>query len=404
MAYSQSHWKAWLVRNDAFVFPIGVALVMRVLLSGFASLIVLISAHPIRPNSEVLYHGIVPLAPMGLNLLAAPFQRWDVIWYEVIATRGYSSNDLSTAFFPLYPLVTRLLMVFGGGAVLTGLIVSTVAVAAAFILFYNISQQLYDRRSARLGLIAWAVFPTSFFLFAPYAEGLFVLCALASLEAARRKNWLVAGLVGGLAGLTRSPGAWLLVSLGIEWLSQARTMAWKTRVFSFLPLALVPLEVALYMLYLQLAFGDAFLWLRALAVWETSFIFPTEALFLTGQAILFGDPGFAANNIVDLGTALFVLALVLVGTLNSKIRLPLVYIAYGLLFTLLPLGTTAHASNFDLIPLGSTGRRIMVVFPAFIVAGVLLNKGRLFIPIYMAIAFGLQLVLMYVFVNWLWVD
>ena len=45
-------------------------------------------------------------APFGYfgNLLAAPFARWDSVWYLAIAQGGYDHEATRTAFFPLYPL------------------------------------------------------------------------------------------------------------------------------------------------------------------------------------------------------------------------------------------------------------------------------------------------------------
>ena len=55
-------------------------------------------------------------APFGYfgNLLAAPFARWDSVWYLAIAHGGYDHDPTRTAFFPLYPVLVR------GVGVLTG--------------------------------------------------------------------------------------------------------------------------------------------------------------------------------------------------------------------------------------------------------------------------------------------
>ena len=48
-------------------------------------------------------------APFGYfgNLLAAPFARWDSVWYLAIAQGGYDHEATRTAFFPIYPLLLR---------------------------------------------------------------------------------------------------------------------------------------------------------------------------------------------------------------------------------------------------------------------------------------------------------
>ncbi len=404
---ARKDWQTWFVRHEQWLFPIGVALAARVLLSAFGVYIVATSPIPIGPRMANQYQDVAFLAPTGLNLLSAPFQRWDAVWYERIATRGYAVNDASAAFFPLFPLLTRLVTLGSDATVLAGLLIATLCSTAAFVLFYRQSRSMYDSQTARLATLAWAAFPTAFFLFVPYAEALFVLCALVALDAARQKRWLVAGISGGLAALTRSPGVWLIVPLGVEWLWHARTMDWTTRVKTASALLLVPLGLGLYMLYTALTFGDAGLWLHALAGWENTFSPPWETIGLTIREILFGDSSALANNLIDLTTTLFVLGLGLWGLLTKDAhgtrRLPLMYGMYALVFILMPLGMIAHASGFEALPMASAARRAVVIFPAFMMAGIFL-RGRFRIIAYFFVALTAQLVLVYVFVNWLWLD
>src|SRR5262249_29160432 len=66
----------------------------------------------------------------------------------------------------------------------------------------------------------------SFILFAPYTESLFLLLSVASLLMARRRQWWLAGLAGGLAALTRQQGLFLIVPLAWEvWENSGRQ--WK---------------------------------------------------------------------------------------------------------------------------------------------------------------------------------
>lgn len=399
-------------RHEKIFFPVTVALVMRVGLSLFGAWVVAWSPRAIEPRFETQWQGMTPLSPVGINLFAAPFQRWDALWYQVIAARGYSANDMSAAFFPLFPLLTRVFAFGTGATIFVGMILATLCTTAAFILFYQLAQNLFDQRAARLGLVAWATFPTAFFLFVPYAEALFVLCALCALTSARQGKWLLAGASGGLAALTRSPGVWLVVPLGVEWLQQNVKRARQTRISSGLFLLLVPLGIMSYMFFLQARFGDMLLWMRALSVWDNRFSPPWETLALTVRAIILGDRGALANNLLDFGATLFVLGMVLWGLLPENLsqlstrgwkpRLPFSLGAYGLVFIFLPLSLVAHASNFELVPMASAARRAVVIFPAFLAAGVVL-QGRVRAPLYFAAALALQLILVYVFVNWLWV-
>ncbi len=401
----------WLGKNDQLVFPIGAALVARIFLSVFGAFIAATS--PGDPPFEFYNGAFVPLAPVGLDALIAPFQRWDAVWYDIIASRGYAVTDQSAAFFPLLPLLMRVLALGTGATFLVGTLVSTAATAGTFALVYRNTQELFDRTTARLAIVSWAVFPTAFYLFIPYAEALLLLLSVVSLEAARRNRWVAAGILGGLAALTRPPGVWLLVPLAVVWLEQARAQSNLTRVRTALPLLLVPLGILLHMLYLQLAFGDALLWLHALAAWENRFSFPWDTVAVQLNEILFGNPGTLLNNLLDLGATIFALGMVIVGLLPQawrtlslrgwKPRLPLAYGIYGLVFLLVPLTVVGHGFGMEHLPMANAARRAVVIFPAFMMAGVLL-QGRLRAPLWISLSLGFQCIFVYIFVRWLWVD
>ena len=72
-------------------------------------------------------------APFGYfgNLLAAPFARWDSVWYLAIAHGGYDHEPARTAFFPLYPLVIRGLGFVIGSDLVAGVLISLVCVRAS---------------------------------------------------------------------------------------------------------------------------------------------------------------------------------------------------------------------------------------------------------------------------------
>ena len=51
------------------------------------------------------------------DLLLSPLARWDSVWYLSIANLGYGGDDSPrTAFFPLYPLLSRGVGELGGGS------------------------------------------------------------------------------------------------------------------------------------------------------------------------------------------------------------------------------------------------------------------------------------------------
>src|SRR5438552_12488080 len=77
------------------------------------------------------------LTPYGqpLDTLVAPGARWDSVWYLAVAHTGYGSDPARPAFFPVYPLVLRLL----GSDIVLGIAVSVASFAVASLLLYRLT-------------------------------------------------------------------------------------------------------------------------------------------------------------------------------------------------------------------------------------------------------------------------
>lgn len=142
--------------------------------------------------------------------------RWDTTWYLKIAAFGYSPQDGTFAFMPLYPWLVRGLGVLTNNYLLAALIISNLACLIALLLFYEVALgEGKDKRIALQATFFLLLFPTSFFLFAAYTDSLFLALALGAWLAARRGNWLSAGVLAALATLCRLQGA--LLSIVLLW-------------------------------------------------------------------------------------------------------------------------------------------------------------------------------------------
>src|SRR2546428_6053929 len=65
-------------------------------------------------------------------------------------------------------------------------------------------------RAAFRAAAFFTVFPTAYFLLVGYTEAVFCALAFGSVLAARRRRWLPAGMLGGLAAAARLTGLALL--------------------------------------------------------------------------------------------------------------------------------------------------------------------------------------------------
>jgi Mannosyltransferase (PIG-V) len=146
--------------------------------------------------------------------------RWDSDFFLRIAQNGY--DDASAAFHPFYPaLVAVLGRAFFGHYLLAGLVVSLVCCFGSFVLLHRLAEERLGATGAYRTVLYLAVFPMALFLQAVYSESLFLLLVLASFALAERNRFAAAGLVTGLAILTRAAGLALLPALAL--------LAWRHR-------------------------------------------------------------------------------------------------------------------------------------------------------------------------------
>jgi hypothetical protein len=146
--------------------------------------------------------------------------RWDSDFFLRIAQNGY--DDASAAFHPLYPaLVAVLGRAFFGHYVLAGVVVSLLAALGSFVLLHRLAEERLGVEGARRTVLYLAVFPMALFLQAVYSESLFLLLVLSAFALAERNRFVAAGLVAGLAVLTRAAGLALLPALAL--------LAWRNR-------------------------------------------------------------------------------------------------------------------------------------------------------------------------------
>lgn len=206
------------------------------------------------------------------NLLLDVFgSRWDSGFYVSIVEEGYQYDAQpfpSVPFFPLLPVLMRLVLPLTGDAVLAGLLVSNLALLGAVIVFYRLVQDEWGAAVADRAVWYLLIFPTSLFGSTIYTESLFLLTAVGALYAARRGYWWPAGVLGILTATTRLVGIIVLPLLFIEWWQRrldrhAARPAWHTLFATLLP----PLGTGAYMFYLWRTFGDPLGFITGSAAW-----------------------------------------------------------------------------------------------------------------------------------------
>src|SRR6476469_2530948 len=114
-AVARGEWRA------PVLLAVAAVLGLRLLLSLWAAFV--LSRFPTTDlESQYAHVGF----PIQGGEWVAPWEREDALWYEKIAARGYATEG-TTAFFPLLPLLMRVISPLTGGNVAwAGLLVSGV--------------------------------------------------------------------------------------------------------------------------------------------------------------------------------------------------------------------------------------------------------------------------------------
>jgi hypothetical protein len=379
------------------------------------------------------------------DALAAPAARWDGVWYLVIARYGYRPDlgvytSSRTAFFPLYPLTLRAVSWLGSPPILAGVLVSVLAFAFALYGIHRLTTLELahharpsfsgDRltQAARMAVLATAFAPMAFFFSAVYSESLYLALSVGLFWSARHGRWMWVGVLGALAGATRSAGLVLMLPALIIYLygpredrapdlagalvSRLRPRYRLRR--DVLWLGLLPSGVILYGAYLALAGGNPLAPLHAQEVWSRHFAGPyvgvwdgVRAAFEGARQLLSGqrqhiyfatgkDSPFvmAGHNLMLI--AFFAAAIpAIVGVAR---RLPLAYVAYVLAALALPLSYPVSTQ-----PLMSLPRFLVVLFPLTIwLAAWLAERPSLQRPA-LAVSGAMMLFFLGQFATWHWV-
>ena len=189
------------------------------------------------------------------------WNRWDADQYLRLAEFGYSASSVWKAWlYPFYPWCVRAAAWIIGNYLISALLVSTVALLVGAVLLRRLVQIDFAPQIALWSVWFFLIFPTAYFLHAPYTESLFFALTIASLLAARRGHWWLAGACGALCWMTRANGVIILPCLAVEAVQQFRTTRrWN---WNWLWSAIVPAGFGVYLLLNWKVTGDPFAFLH----------------------------------------------------------------------------------------------------------------------------------------------
>jgi hypothetical protein len=339
------------------------------------------------PYREVATDIPDPSASLG-GVLLSPADRWDSGWFVRIAKDGYDSGLARSAFFPLYPLLIRIVaapldVLLDEPYRWAGVLISLAALLVALNLLHRLTALELDANAADYTVLLLAFFPMSLYLSAIYSESLFLALSVGCLYLARKRRWWGAAALGGLAAATRSQGLLLLIPLAIMLLGGSGRSWRRPRAPTLAEAAallLVPLGTVACFSYVSATTRYGFFApLESQAEWMREFKGPLVGAWggvknglVAGRDVLTGSPIDQTVSGTRSGLLNFAaLAFGVVGVVGALRRLPLAYGAYALAGLIFIVSTPANDLQLKSLP-----RLIIVLFPIFMWAGWELARWR----------------------------
>lgn len=354
-------WERFL---EKYRFPIAMALGLRLGLSLWLGLIWMI-VDRYFPQSERLVREVYGRIEPSPNLLGRAlldvWLRWDATHYMNIAIDGYSGVGVGDLNFPpLYPNLVLLLKPLAfGNEILSGLIVSTVSSLVAFVLLHKFVEETFqDTALANQTILVFGIYPTSFFLFAPFTDALFIAISLAFFILVRFRRWIWAGLAIVIASFARLQAVLLMLPLVIE-IGRSKSLApSRQNLPAYFSVGIAPLGYLLFSLWRRAnglpAFSDTFSQYSKIV-----FVDPLTGLWLAIRQVIELREGLVISELLSVLLFLFITLWMF---FQPKFRRHWPMLVYSLALILLFM--TKHSTAAS--ALQSSNRYVLGAFPVFI--------------------------------------
>lgn len=304
-----------------------------------------------------------------------PWANFDGEHFISLAQFGY--QEYTQAFFPLYPKIMSIAMYYHGEILpilaKTGLFISSISFAIALIFFYRLLKLDYSSKFSLGVILILLLFPASFYFNAVYSESLFLMLVVGSFFFFRKKNYFWASIFGFLASLTRIFGILLFFSFLID------IFVYKIPIKKSFWIFLIPLGLISYMVYLLFSVGDPFAFYNLQLIVGQQHqrgivLFPQ--IIYRYLKIIIGTNSISpllTTVLFELAVGVIFLLLPIVG-LFKKIRPS--YLFFMFFGYLLP----TIQGSFSSLP-----RYVLVLFPSFIILGLMIKN----LPLFLKISLGL---------------
>ena len=244
-------------------------------------------------------HGVAVLA-FGGSLRDVSFA-WDGGWYLSILHVGYDvpaggyADFSNVAFFPGLAWLTQGVQVVVRHETTAALLVANGLALAAFVAVWGAVRAWVGEAMARRMTIGLALFPTSYFLWMYYTEGLLISATAAAIWAGRRERHNAAAALLAVASTARLVGVTVGPALALARIVRLRRVDW----VSVRYVAGSAVGLAAVMTRQAVEVGDPLGFLQAGQAWDRELAGPWTALYSAAGLIVGSLPRIAYGVILD---------------------------------------------------------------------------------------------------------
>ncbi len=300
--------------------------------------------------------------------LQTAYKTWDAQHYLYLAEEGYAPNQMSNAFYPLFPFIIKVFRpLFFGNTLISGLFLSNIFSIIGLIFFYLFVKELFNSEIAFRSSLLFLAFPTCFYTSLVYTESLFFLIIILLFYYLYQNRFLPTIILTFLLPLSRAQGILIVVPLFIFFLFRKinlkKTFSLPKKCFLFLSLIV---GFIINLIIIKLTTGSYFAAFEAQKYFIGDYsilnIFNIYNWFIKNFInITFTLHEFSTSIINRIFFFFFIIALYFIYKYLDRTMF-----TYSLVIGLIP----AFAGDFMSYP-----RYLVMVFPIFIASAIKLKKN-----------------------------
>ncbi|MEN6343550.1 MAG: hypothetical protein ABFC89_13440 [Methanospirillum sp.] len=353
--------------NNEFPFTLKNLLTIAII-TKIVIFLVIILAYVVLPFNIANYHANFVYPSDEHVTLFSTFKTWDGHHYLFLAENGYPDEVTNnTAFYPLYPFITRSTgLIFFGNMLAAGLFISNLCSILAIAYFYSFVKKLYNDRIAFTASLFMMSFITFFFTSLVYTEGLFLLLVTALFYHLYENKIYPCLLLSILIPLARPTGILVILPLYAYLILEI----WKGKriveIKNFLPTLGIITGFLLYLAIMNYFTGSIYSGFVAQSLFGSHYsldnlLNPLQWLMDNFITIHYTLNGFTTSILNRIGFGFFLILLYFIYK-----YLDTTLFVYSLALGLIPALTGEFSSYI---------RYLLVVFPIFIVLSLKFEKN-----------------------------